>query len=371
MNAPISFSVLPAFLLARFSAWAGKQALYPQAAQTLLERPSCDQRRVGNTTAARSRDEAVKPVNRVRFDVAVIQPERELINIAPKMFLGNVMINTIDAALENRPYAFNAIGSNATTHKFLFAMVDCGVDIAHFKSLIAAVLIRMNGRSGLYVFTNDSLQSLRIGSLNRHSNRTATTLTHTDDCGLSDCTATGVELFIGVLVLFLAANVCLVYFNNTMQYRRIIAARLTDALQKEPCRFLRDANLFGKLHGRNALARSDQQIHRIQPFVQRNMRALEYRTSANGEILLALIAAIIAAFARRDAVCQATNWAARTVGPEPRFQIGPRAFLIRKHLEKLESADSQLVVHGLLLVYGLTVRHKSEGVKYIIPKKMG
>src|SRR5271166_2057831 len=72
-------------------------------------------------------------------------------------------------------------------------------------------------------------------------------------------------------------------------------------MKHEPCRLLRDADLLGKLHGTDALSRCNEQVHGIEPFVQRNVRPLENRACTDGEIQLAGIAAIEAALAGCDA----------------------------------------------------------------------
>ena len=65
------------------------------------------------------------------------------------------------------------------------------------------------------------------------------------------------------------------------------------------------------------------QVHRVNPLMQRNMRPLENRAGADGEVLLALVAAVEAALARRDPLAEAANRAARAVRPKPLFQDAP------------------------------------------------
>ena len=84
---------------------------------------------------------------------------------------------------------------------------------------------------------------------------------------------------------------------------------------------------------------------------QRNVRPLENRPGADGEILRALVAAVITASANGDPVAQSADRAAAPFGPEPGFKVSPRRFLIGKHGEQLGSADGDfVVVHGLLRV---------------------
>jgi hypothetical protein len=105
------------------------------------------------------------------------------------------------------------------------------------------------------------------------------------------------------------------------QFRRCRAtfrdwSRKPRAVKDEPSRLLRDADLLGQLQAGNALARRQRQIHRVNPLMQRNMRALENRVGADREVLFALIAAVIVILARGDSLAQPTDGAARTVRPK-------------------------------------------------------
>jgi hypothetical protein len=113
-------------------------------------------------------------------------------------------------------------------------------------------------------------------------------------------------------------------------------------MEDEPRRLLRDANFLGELHRRNALARRHKQIHRVNPLVQRNVRALKNRSGPNREILLALIATIETALADRDTIAKPANGASRPIRPKASFKINPRRLLVWEHLEKLESGNCAL-----------------------------
>ena len=116
-------------------------------------------------------------------------------------------------------------------------------------------------------------------------------------------------------------------------------------MQDEPSRLLRDADFLGELHRGNALAGRHEQVHRVNPLVQRNVAALEYRAGAHREVLLALVAAVEAALPRRDPLAQAADRAARAIRPKPAFKVDPRRLLVREHREKLEGRNGALA-HG-------------------------
>ena len=75
------------------------------------------------------------------------------------------------------------------------------------------------------------------------------------------------------------------------------------------------------------------------------MRPLEDRSGTDSEVQLALIAAVVAALAGRDALAGDTGRASGPIWPEACFQIDPCGFLIGEHLEQLQRADCALA-HG-------------------------
>lgn len=89
-------------------------------------------------------------------------------------------------------------------------------------------------------------------------------------------------------------------------------------MQDEPGGLLCDAYLLGELQAADALAGRHEQIHGIDPFVQRDVRPLEDRAGPNGEIFFALVAAVVPALASSDAFADATDGALWAVRPEPR-----------------------------------------------------
>src|SRR5947209_3689278 len=62
---------------------------------------SCDQRLVSQALARNTVNEAVEPLQRVTGHVAVVEPERELVNVAAKMLRAGVVVDADQAALED------------------------------------------------------------------------------------------------------------------------------------------------------------------------------------------------------------------------------------------------------------------------------
>ena len=85
-----------------------------------------------------------------------------------------------------------------------------------------------------------------------------------------------------MLVGFQPANEAFIDFDRATQLvqsavRTIAAASLAQATENEPRGFLSDADFFRELQPRDSLARGDQQVHGVEPLVQRNLAAAPLR----------------------------------------------------------------------------------------------
>jgi len=89
------------------------------------------------------------------------------------------------------------------------------------------------------------------------------------------------------------------------------------------------------------------------------MRTLEDGSCPHSEVQFALVAAIEAILAGRNAILAAASGAGYAVGPKPLFEVKPRSFCVGDHCEELEGADSALA-HVSIVV------NSREGVKYYL-----
>ncbi len=134
-----------------------------------------------------------------------------------------------------------------------------------------------------------------------------------------------------------------IILNNAFQFlhdgRR--GARLAQAVENELCGLLCDANLFPKLHAGDAFPSGDEQVHGIEPLVERHFTALENGSRADGEIEIAASVAAVEAnpLASRDSLAALAVRTDNAVRPEARFQVQSRCFLIREGLEELKGTD--------------------------------
>lgn len=282
--------------------------------------------------------EAFQPQQGMPRHITFVEAESELIDVATEMLVADVMEGAIDTALEYGEDALYSVRCHVITDELGRAMVDRLVGEPR-ETPISRELIRMNSRTGLNVLADFVVDHAPVSRLDGQCNRAPAALSHPENSSLADCSAPSMELLVFVLITLLAADVGLINFHDPSQLLEFRAARLPKSTKDEPSGLLRNAYLFGELHRRDALTRGHNEVHRIDPLMQRNVRALEDRAGANGEILLALVAAVIAALAGRDPIAETAVRAANAIRPEPSFEVDPRSFLIGKHLEKLEGRN--------------------------------
>jgi len=309
------------------------------------------ERLVRQSLASNTFNEAIKTVERMNFDVAFVQPEGKFVNVSAKMLLACVVVDADDPALENRKDALNTVRGDIVTDIFACAVIDRVVTEERADAGVCAGFIRMQSRARLDMLMDRGLDRFTVNASDRHGDGASAALAHSKNRHLTNSTAPRFEFFGLVLILFDATDKGFVDFYDALELGKIrTAAGFPQAVQNEPRRFLRDPYFLSELHGRDALAGRHKQVHRVNPFVQRNVAALEYRPGAHRKVFLALDALIKTVFTLpgRDPLAQAAHWATRTVGPQSGFDIDPRGLLIREPLEQLERRNSALG-HGLSL----------------------
>ena len=295
MIAPSSFSSLVSWPVLT-SALAYMPTRHPRF-DLAHQEPSRYEALVGETLASGSADETVEPLERVHLHVAIVQPECEFVDVAPKVLRAYLMVYAMNAALHDSPNAFDAVGCDRAACVFFGGMADGLMRVHGSESNEVPVLVSVEGRAEVHRAHDFALHTLLIGALHEDCLGAPATLAHSVDGRFTRAAGSGMQFLSLVLVTFLAADEGLINFDDALQVSEVVSASFAQALQHKPRGLLRDPDFLRQLHGRDALARGDEQVHCVNPLVQRNVRALEDRTGANREIFLALIAAIVAALA--------------------------------------------------------------------------
>ena len=323
------------------SLMVGMRAQYRPSYRALLE-SSLDEPRIGQTLAVNRLNEAIEPVQRVPFHVAIVQAKSEFVNVAMQMFRAGVMVDAVHPALHNRPNTLNRVRVHIASAVLPGAVVH-GV-VTEKETTYSSVAGRFIGHklsADFDVIQYRTLQALFIGVRDGISDGPTAALPESDNGSLAHRTATGAE-FLGLMFIGLfATEKGFVSFDDTLQLFKFSTARLTEPMKHEPCRFLLNADLFGDLHRTDSLTGGDEQIHGIEPLVERDVRPLEDGSRADGEIKLALIAAVKASLAGRDAILTGASWARNTFRPKTTLKVDAGGFLVWEHLEKLERADGR------------------------------
>jgi hypothetical protein len=205
---------------------------------TLESSSSCGQPFVSESLAVDCKDETVEPSESVFCDIASVQAERNLVNIAAKMLRANVVPCAIDAPLQQCPNTLNRVRVDLASRILPAAMVDGAViEPKAVQTLIAACLVSVNHRTGLHVIMDGLMQRAQFGAFDHHATDAASgALTHSEDDGFTNGAATHVEFLVLMLVLFLAADESRIGFNIALERRveRIGTGGMAKAMKHEP-----------------------------------------------------------------------------------------------------------------------------------------
>lgn len=337
-------SFLPLVLAAAWAVGllADNSELYPRFGsmrqELFLQSFSCDQILIGDATASGCENKAIEPLQSVIFHIAKIKAKRELVNVTVQMLLTRVMVNAIQTAFQNRPNTLNRVRACESAFVFAVEVVDGRVsEEKPVKAAIRSVFVGVECRADLNIVVNRLLYGWQFGIGYRHRNDSTVALTHSENGLFTDRAATEIQFQIDVLIGFFTADIGFVNFNHSAKFIQFGTASLSEPLEHKPRRFLRNTYLFAQLKRRNALTSRYEQIHRINPFVKRNVRPFKDRASPNREIEFAGVTAIVTAFANCDAFTRFTSRTSHAIRPETGFQIKPSGFCIRDRLEQLKS----------------------------------
>ena len=331
-----------------------------------------DQRLVGEALARNAVREAVEPLQGVPLHIALVEPESELANVTIKVLLADMVERTVDASLQQCPNGFDAVGRNVVANVLMGDVIDGFMLVPEVpKPAIATGIVGVDHGSRLNVIEDREFKGYLVVRSNRHAldASAGATLAHPEDDGFTNAAGLIGLPFRLVLIGFFAADISFIDFDDPAQLSEVVAARLAKPPEHEPSRLLGNADLLGELHRRDALASGHDEVHRVDPLVQRDVAALHNRAGADGEILLALITAVEAALAGRDPLAEAAYRTTRAVRPQAALKPHPRRLRVGNQFEKLEGRNRALA-HGVVPSTGRDYRRFLSGSKvYNYPEK--
>lgn len=283
--------------------------------------------------------EAFQPLKCVTFHVTFVETEGELIHVPSEVLYADVVVHPVNSPLEDRPDALYTVRGHVPVRIDTPTMVDGRTPVVALQGGVGGMFVGVDRGLGPYVLPNNLADRLPLNIGNRHSLDSAVLLPHSYHGSLADSATTFVELLVGVLVLLLAANESLIDFHNAFENRGVIPTSLSKSLEHEPSRLLGDTDFLRQLKARNALAGSHEQVHGVEPLMQRNMGPLEYRSCPDREVLFTGVTAVVSALAGRDIVRLPAMRANDLPWPTAGFEVDTGRFGIGVHTEKLEGAD--------------------------------
>ena len=208
----------------------------------------------------------------------------KLAKILRQMPLGDVNMSALDRPLQDRPEPFNGIRVVAVARPFLFRVVDRAVNVAIFRQfLISVPFVRADSRA-----LGDVLGDVRFNRRARHigdhaRDDLAATLDKAEHQRLAKSATAPAPLAVAAHHRFVCLDVArklVVAVHN----RQILA----DFVAHAPRRLVVHAQLALQFLGRHAVARRGEQIHRIEPLLQRRMRAMKRRSGHGVQMFTAL-----------------------------------------------------------------------------------
>jgi hypothetical protein len=281
--------------------------------------------------------------------IPIVKPELKFRQVQRQIFLAHVVIRADNSALQQRPEGINAASVNLAANVLARRMRDGSMRHRPAEIAVSGVLI---GRYQFH-FVADNLphesgQRLSIGMFDHLADHVALSADCADHWRLASGSAL-IKPLVGVLVLFLAADIRLVNFHDSHQLPELrIAHPGAQAMAHIPSRPIRTGTDHPmNLHRADSLLARQHQVQNLEPYQQRIFAFLEDRSRLEREaIRCAIVLAALLALpmrhpdlARVDVIVLAAR-ASDAVRPAARVQIFAAGILVRKH--GLELADSDL-----------------------------
>lgn len=184
------------FSLACFSALADTPAPRPRfdPAPSGASVCSCDQLLVGDALAGGRGYHRIEPSEGLALDVALVQSEGKLVEVAPRMLAAGVVINANDAAFHDRENAFDAVRCDVAAHVFARRVVDRIVaEEQPADAIVDSRIVRVEHRTDFDIRMDGLAHGVHAGVGDGSREGSPAALTHTEHSGLTHCAAPGIN----------------------------------------------------------------------------------------------------------------------------------------------------------------------------------
>jgi hypothetical protein len=283
--------------------------------------------------------------------LTVVIAELELSDIQRHIFAAHFVECADNAALEDRPKAFNGLSVNCTDNILTSRMVNSRVRIIPIERIIAGILIC--AKQADFVrdrFANEGGESGGIHIRDYACNDVTFAADSTDDWSFAGTDAAGPATsapLIPMPILCQAADESFVNFDNSAELINVFHQRDADLVAHGPRGFIRaKAHIALNLQRAYAFLAGQHQMDYAIPFAKRLIGVLEYCSGNMRKAITGVGGALIALpvpwpvrqFMR--ILCAAAR-AANTIGPTTADEICATSIFVRKH--PLEFGDRELM----------------------------
>src|SRR5579885_113843 len=285
--------------------------------------------------------------------VAVIIAKLELCDVEGQIFAAYLVVGANNAALHDRPEAFNRICVNGTHNIVSRALADHLMRILSAKQPIARVFVcGEQAHLVRYGLANETVQCRGVRGIDDTRDDIPLAANCTDDRMLAGADTAGTSVaLIAMLVRGFTANVGFVHFDDAHELTEFLGLQgRALAMANGPSGLVRaESHEAVNLPRTHSLLAGQHQVNDLEPVTQINFRVLENRADKTRKTIRATLAAI-RAFPfefhglKLIDVLRAASRAANAARPAASDQIVVASFLVRKHLLKLPAGQ----LHRLL-----------------------
>jgi hypothetical protein len=228
--------------------------------------------------------------------VPVVVAELELGDVQGHVLLADLMEGPDDAALEDRPEAFNGLSVNRADDVFARGVLDDLVGIELFDVPVAGPFV---GAKQADFFGNRFQHKLGqyLGTyrVNHPRDNVTLTLDRADDWRFAGTdAATAASAASAVLVVRLAPDESFVDFDDTKKLLEfLVLKRRTNAVAHIPSGFVAaEAHVAMDLTCADALLAGEHQVDDLEPLAEIDLRVFEYRSDKVGKAVGAALSTI-------------------------------------------------------------------------------
>ena len=237
-------------------------------------------------------------------------------------------IGSIDAALQETPKVFKAIGMNLPIHIFERVIYNL-TGIIRAKSAIGHERIGVEGRASFYMLPHVALDCASLAVRDHGGLDLSAPLQESHYSGLVPSAGSGdaALTLCDVHVAGLATDESLIHFDRatvSAQLRKgTILHSLADSVKHEPGGLLSDTQRPGNLTRANAILRGSDEPHGREPSFESKGRILKYGSHLRGELALCMAGLALPFLLVRQIghILAATGRAFDAIGPAMRGHV--------------------------------------------------